>query len=141
MTIKLDRRTLLQTGFVAAGVAASATSVIAQHAPAKLSTHACGKKAAGIRIEFSRKDGDAWKLLRSVTADENGRVDERGPSMNADTVAVGHYELLFYVEEYYRRAGVKLTDPAFLDRCRCASRFSMRGNPITSRSTSPRGAS
>ena len=34
--------------------------------------------------------------------------------MNADTMAVGRYELLFYVEEYYKRAGVKLTDPAFL---------------------------
>jgi hypothetical protein len=39
-TIKFDRRTLLQTGFVAAGVTAGATSVIAQHPPAKLSTHA-----------------------------------------------------------------------------------------------------
>ena len=119
MTIKFDRRTLLQTGLVAAGVAASATSVIAQRSPAKLSTHALdtyrGKKAAGIRIDFSRKDGDAWKLLKTVTADENGRVDEQGPLMTADTMAVGRYELLFYVEEYYKRAGVKLTDPAFLD--------------------------
>ncbi len=119
MTIKFDRRTLLQTGLVAAGVAASATSAIAQRSPAKLSTHALdtyrGKKAAGIRIDFSRKDGDVWKLLKTVTADENGRVDEQGPLMTADTMAVGRYELLFYVEEYYKRAGVKLTDPAFLD--------------------------
>lgn len=119
MTIKFDRRTLLQTGVVAGALAASATPVIAQHPPAKLSTHALdtylGKKAAGMRIDFSRKDGDAWKLLKTVTADENGRVDEQGPLMNADTMAVGRYELLFYVEEYYKRAGVRLTDPAFLD--------------------------
>jgi 5-hydroxyisourate hydrolase len=68
-----------------------------------------------VPIDFSRKDGDAWKLLKTVTADENGRVDEQGPLMTADTMAVGGYELLFYVEEYYKRAGVKLTDPAFLD--------------------------
>lgn len=119
MTIKFDRRTLLRTGLAAAGVAASASPVIAQNPTAKLSTHALdtylGKKAAGIRIDFSRKDGDAWKLLKTVTADENGRVDEQGPLMNAGTMAVGRYELLFYVEEYYKRAGVKLADPAFLD--------------------------
>ena len=55
--------------------------MIAQHPPAKLSTHALdtylGKMAAGMRIDFSRKDGNAWKLLKTVTADENGRVDEQ----------------------------------------------------------------
>jgi 5-hydroxyisourate hydrolase len=116
MSIKFARRRFLQTG-VAASVAVSATSVIAQHTLAKLSTHALdtylGKAAAGIRIDFSRKDSDEWKLLKTVTADENGRVNET--LMKADTMAIGNYELLFYVEEYYRRAGIKLTDPAFLD--------------------------
>jgi 5-hydroxyisourate hydrolase len=119
MSIKFARRTLLQTGIVAAGVAVSATSVIAQPASAKLSTHALdtylGKGAAGIRIDFSRREGDAWKLLKTVTADERGRVDEHGPLMNSETMAIGRYELLFYVEDYYRQAGVKLADPAFLD--------------------------
>lgn len=119
MTIKFDRRALLQTSIAAGVLAANATSVRAQANSAKLSTHALdtylGKKAAGMRIDFSRKDGDVWKLLKTVTADENGRVDEHGPLMDADTMTVGRYELLFYVEEYYRRAGVKLSDPAFLD--------------------------
>jgi 5-hydroxyisourate hydrolase len=114
MTTEFDRRTLLQAGVV---VAASATSARAQHAPAKLSTHALdmylGKQAAGMRIDFSRKEGDAWKLLKTVTADENGRVGEQ--LMSAETMAVGRYELLFYVEDYYNTAGVKLTDPAYLD--------------------------
>jgi len=118
MSIRVARRTLLKTG-IAAGVTVSATSVIAQHSPAKLSTHALdtyqGKPAAGIRIDFSRKEGDAWKLLKTSTADENGRVGEQGTLMNADTMAIGRYELLFYVEEYYKRSGVRLTDPAFLD--------------------------
>ncbi|MGB6197770.1 MAG: hydroxyisourate hydrolase [Methyloceanibacter sp.] len=118
MSIRVARRTLLKTG-IAAGVTVSATSVIAQHSPAKLSTHALdtyqGKPAAGIRIDFSRKEGDTWKLLKTFTADENGRVGEQGTLMNADTMAIGRYELLFYVEEYYKRSGVRLTDPAFLD--------------------------
>ncbi len=111
----IDRRTLLQAGAV---VAANAAPVRAQHAPAKLSTHALdmylGKQAAGMRIDFSRKEGDAWKLLKTVTADENGRVGDE--LMSAETMAVGRYELLFYVEDYYHTAGVKLTNPAFLDR-------------------------
>jgi 5-hydroxyisourate hydrolase len=110
----IDRRALLQAGMV---VVASATTVRAQHAPAKLSTHALdmylGRQAVGMRIDFSRKEGDAWKLLKTVTADENGRVGEE--LMSADTMEVGRYELLFHVEEYYKAAGVKLTDPAFLD--------------------------
>lgn len=119
MTPKFGRRALLQTGIVAGVLAANATSVSAQAKTAKLSTHALdtysGKKAAGIRIDFSRKDGDAWKLLKTVTADENGRVDGQEALMTADTMAVGRYESLFYVEEYYRKEGVTLTDPAFLD--------------------------
>ena len=72
-----------------------------------------GKQAAGMRIDFSKKEGDAWKLIKTVTADENGRVGEQ--LMTPQTMAVGRYELLFYVEEYYKKAGVKLTNPAYLD--------------------------
>jgi 5-hydroxyisourate hydrolase len=117
MTVEFDRRSLLQAGAIAGAVAASATSADAQHAPAKLSTHALdmylGKQAAGMRIDFSKKEGDAWKLIKTVTADENGRVGEQ--LMSTQTMEVGRYELLFYVEEYYKKAGVKLTNPAYLD--------------------------
>ena len=117
MTIAFDRRGLLQAGAMASMVAASATSASAQHAPAKLSTHALdmylGKQAAGMRIDFSKKEGDAWRLIKTVTADENGRVGEQ--LMSASEIAVGRYELLFYVEEYYKKAGVKLSNPAYLD--------------------------
>jgi 5-hydroxyisourate hydrolase len=117
MTMELDRRSVLQTGMIVGAVAASAAPAAAQHAPAKLSTHALdmylGKQAAGIRIDFSRKDGDAWRLIKTVRADENGRVGEQ--LLNAETMAVGRYELLFYVQEYYEKAGVKLSDPAYID--------------------------
>jgi 5-hydroxyisourate hydrolase len=117
MTIEFDRRSLLQASAIAGAVAASAAPAAAQHAPAKLSTHALdmylGKQAAGMRIDFSKKEGDAWKLIKTVTADENGRVGEQ--LMSASEIAVGRYELLFYVEEYYKKAGVKLSSPAYLD--------------------------
>ena len=118
MPTEFDRRSLLAAGAMAAGaVAASSAPAGAQHAPAKLSTHALdmylGKQAAGIRIDFSRKDGDAWKLIKTVRADENGRVGEQ--LMDAASMAVGRYELLFYVQEYYEKAGVKLSNPAYID--------------------------
>jgi 5-hydroxyisourate hydrolase len=107
MTLKFDRRALLQTGVAAGVLAASATPARAQASLAKLSTHGLdtyrGKMAAGMRIDLSRKDGDAWKLLKSVTTYEDGRVGEPDPLLSADTMAVGRYELLFYVEEYYRK--------------------------------------
>ena len=75
--MEFDRRSLMQAGAIA-GVAAASTPANAQHAPAKLSTHALdmylGKQAAGMRIDFSRKEGDVWKLIKTVRADENGRV-------------------------------------------------------------------
>jgi 5-hydroxyisourate hydrolase len=116
MTIEFDRRALLQTAALAGAAVATATPGGAQ-AHAKLSTHALdmylGKQAAGIRIDFSKKEGDAWKLVKTVRADENGRVGEQ--LMTAQTMEVGRYELLFYVQEYYEKAGVKLTNPAYLD--------------------------
>lgn len=115
--IEFDRRSLLQAGALVGAAAAGTTPAAAQHAPAKLSTHALdmysGKQAAGMRIDFSKKEGDAWKLIKTVTADENGRVGEQ--LMSASEIAVGRYELLFYVEEYYKKAGVKLSAPAYLD--------------------------
>lgn len=118
MTIEIDRRLLVQAGTAAAALAVAATPSDAQQpAPPKLSTHALdmflGKQAAGIRIDFSRLEGSAYKLIKTVRANEDGRVPEN--LLTAETIAVGRYELLFYVEEYYKKAGVKLTEPAYLD--------------------------
>jgi len=69
MTMEFDRRSLLQAGAVAA-IAAPARAQV----HAKLSTHALdmylGKQAAGIRIDFSKKEGDVWKLIKTVHADQ-----------------------------------------------------------------------
>lgn len=118
MTIELDRRNLLQMGALAGAMAVTAIEASAQQPlPPKLSTHALdmylGKQAAGIRIDFSKKEGDAWKLIKTVTADADGRVPEN--LLTAETIAVGRYELLFYVEEYYKAAGVTLSAPSYLD--------------------------
>jgi 5-hydroxyisourate hydrolase len=85
--------------------------------PPKLSTHALdtytGKQAAGIRIDFFRIDGEQRHLIKSVRANDEGRVTEN--LLNDKEVKVGRYELVFHVAEYYRKAGIPQSNPEFLD--------------------------
>jgi len=85
--------------------------------PPKLSTHALdtytGKQAAGIRIDLYAVEGETRKLIKSVRANEEGRVSEN--LLNEADLKVGRYEIVFHVGEYYKRIGVAQTNPEFLD--------------------------
>lgn len=118
----LDRRNLLTAGAVTAIAAgalfATSNNAEAQQAlPPKLSTHALdtytGKQAAGIRIDLYQIDGDRRTLLKSVQANEEGRVTAN--LLEGDALKVSRYELVFHVAEYYKRIGVAQTNPEFLD--------------------------
>ena len=116
----LDRRNLLAAGTLAAGALLASAGKDAnaqQPLPPKLSTHALdtytGKQAAGIRIDLFQIDGDQRKLLKSVRANEEGRVTAN--LLEGETLKVARYELVFHVSEYYRRIGVAQTNPEFLD--------------------------
>jgi 5-hydroxyisourate hydrolase len=116
--ILTDRRTLIQAGLALGALAAAATPASAQQSlPPKLSTHALdtytGKQAAGIRIDLYAVDGDARQLLKSVRANEEGRVTEN--LLNENDIKVGRYEIVFHVAEYYKRTGIAQTNPEFLD--------------------------
>ena len=118
--IDTDRRTLVAAGTLAVGalLATSGKSALAQAAlPPKLSTHALdtysGKQAAGIRIDLYQIDGEQRKLLKSVRANEEGRVTEN--LLEGPTLKVARYELVFFVAEYYKRMGVPQSSPEFLD--------------------------
>jgi 5-hydroxyisourate hydrolase len=80
----------------------------------KLSTHVLdlttGKPAAGMRIELWGLDGK-HVLLKAVTTNADGRTD--APLLDAATMAVGSYELLFFVKDYFV---THRTDSPFLDR-------------------------
>lgn len=84
----------------------------------RLSTHVLdtvsGKPAAGMKIEFSILDRGEWRHLKTVHTNADGRTDE--PVMAADAMRTGEFELVFHVAEYFRRKGVELPDPPFLDR-------------------------
>lgn len=60
-----------------------------------------GKPAAGVRIDLSVREGDAWKFVRTITTNADGRTD--GPVVKAEDARVGEYELVFYVDEYYQK--------------------------------------
>lgn len=81
----------------------------------KLTTHvldtAHGRPAAGLRIVLTRiADGI---VLADVLTNADGRADR--PLLEGHE-AVGHvYELTFYAGDYFRSAGVRLPDPAFVD--------------------------
>ncbi len=73
-----------------------------------------GLPGAGMRIDFSVLDGDTWKLLKTVRTNADGRPDEM--MLKPDDAKVGHYELLFYVDDYFRSQGMSLPDPPFIEK-------------------------
>jgi 5-hydroxyisourate hydrolase len=96
---------------------AQAQQATAPRLPPKLSTHALdtytGKQAAGIRIDLYAIDGETRRLIKTVRANDDGRVTEN--LLNDADLKVGRYEIVFHVAEYYKRIGVAQTAPEFLD--------------------------
>ena len=84
----------------------------------KLTTHvldtASGKPAAGMKIELSVLEGPAWRKLKSVQSNSEGRTD--APLLEGAALEKGQYRLVFHVAAYYRSQGAALPDPPFLDR-------------------------
>lgn len=81
----------------------------------RLTTHvldtAQGRPAAGLEIELWRADEAA--CLKTVTTNADGRVDE--PILADESFVAGVYELRFRAGDYLRKAGLPVTEPAFLD--------------------------
>lgn len=78
-----------------------------------LDTHG-GKPAAGMAIDLFRVDGDARTHIKSATTNADGRM--AGPLLEGEAFAAGVYELDFHAGDYFGAQGVKLPEPAFLDR-------------------------
>lgn len=81
-----------------------------------LSTHVLdtmhGRPAAGMVVALSGPDGE---IARGVT-----NADGRCPDLAAAGLAPGRYALRFAVAEYFRKAGVELPEPPFLDEVEIA---------------------
>jgi len=82
-----------------------------------LSTHvldtAHGCPAAGLRVTLQKMAADGPVTLKAVTLNADGRAD--GPLLDATSMAVGAYRLLFQVAPYFRARGVELPEPPFID--------------------------
>jgi 5-hydroxyisourate hydrolase len=120
MTSGIGRREVLGAGVVIAA-AAIASDAEAQTKPpsSRLTTHVLdtynGVPGEGATIEFFKKEGDQYALKKTVTTNHDGRASEpllpvQGPE------SLGEYRLIFHVAEYFKKIGVTLPDPPFIDR-------------------------
>ena len=84
-----------------------------------LSTHvldtAHGCPAAGMRVTLQRLEGGGGQVvtLKTVVLNHDGRAE--GGLLDAASMAVGRYRLVFEVADYFRGRGVALPEPPFLE--------------------------
>ena len=73
-----------------------------------------GRPGQGIAFALFRlhEDGGREELRRGVT-DQDGRTEAW--LLAQDELRVGRYEMLYGIGDYFRAAGFKLAEPAFID--------------------------
>ncbi|RAH99474.1 hydroxyisourate hydrolase [Acuticoccus sediminis] len=80
----------------------------------RLTTHVLdtvhGTPASGVAVTLCDQDGNE---IASGTTNADGRLD--GPILDGDTFLPGRYTLEFGAGDYFRRVGLDLPEPAFLD--------------------------
>jgi len=81
----------------------------------RLTTHVLdttsGRPAAGLVLSLRRlPDGE---ILAERRTNEDGRID--GALLEGAAFRAGIYELEFRVGDFYRRSGIDLPEPSFLD--------------------------
>ena len=83
-----------------------------------LTTHvldtARGVPASGVLVEAHLVRGHERTPVGSETTNAQGRTD--APLAGAGRFERGVYELTFHIGDYFRGAGLPLSDPPFLDR-------------------------
>jgi 5-hydroxyisourate hydrolase len=83
----------------------------------RLTTHvldtAHGTPGVGMALTLYRHDGDSLDALKSVTTNAEGRS---APLLEGDALAPGRYRLVFEAGAYFRRLGITLPDPPFIDQ-------------------------
>lgn len=115
---QINRRTLLGAGSAIMVASALGTRFARAAGTPGLTTHmldtASGKPAEGVKIDFSVLDGSAYRLIKTVHTNADGRNAE--PLLTPETMKVGQYELVFHVGEYFTKQGTVLPNPPFLDK-------------------------
>lgn len=70
-----------------------------------------GGGAPGVRVQLSVRDGERFRVIKTVRTRDNGRAE----LLDRHELAPGEYELLFGVADYFRERGVALPRLCFLD--------------------------
>ena len=73
-----------------------------------------GTPGAGMSVTLYRRSADRLEALRSVITNADGRVD--APLLEGDAMSPGLYRLVFAAGAYFRRLGVALPEPPFVDQ-------------------------
>ena len=66
-----------------------------------------------MRVELVRFADGKVEHLKDVITNKDGRTDEL--LLDAEAMAIGHYELRFFVADYYTLNGTPQDEPPFLD--------------------------
>lgn len=86
--------------------------------PGQLTTHvldtAHGKPAAGMKVDLCKFEREGTAVLKTVVTNADGRVDL--PLLDATEIAVGMYELVFHVGDYFAHISGDSAKPRFLDQ-------------------------
>ena len=86
--------------------------------PAKLSTHvldtAHGCPASGMKIELWSLDGEDRTLVTTAKTNADGRTD--APLLTADEMKPGHFEIVFFVGDYFSAKATPMSKLRFLDQ-------------------------
>ena len=80
---------------------------------ARISTHVLDTSRGEPARELAIDLHFCGKLLKSAVTNMDGRTDES--LLSGDNLEPGVYELTFHAGDYFRRAGVELSDPPFLN--------------------------
>src|SRR5580698_1320136 len=85
---------------------------------AKLSTHvldtAHGCSASGMKVDLWSLDGTEPMLITTANTNADGRTD--APLLAADEMKSGHYEIIFFVGDYFVAKSPTLPKVRFLDK-------------------------
>ena len=83
----------------------------------RLTTHvldtSAGRPADGLSIALDRLEAGGPVRLAETVTNSDGRCD--APLLEGDAFTAGVFELVFAAGAYFRRRGVALPDPPFLD--------------------------
>lgn len=75
---------------------------------------AVGAPAAGVAVVLEAREGEGWTEIATRTTNENGRIDDLGPTH----LASGTYRLTFAVGPYYEGQGAETLYPEVSVTCR-----------------------